>query len=135
MIAFKVLVNGDENGGLSTNANIVYKDTADDFILRYEKGQVTQPKVAGSKLFVFKKLEDAQRFSGGPGTDVWRCEVPNLSIPKFRAKVFCNHYGADFKNFWDRKAKHAKVSNIFDYSTVVRGARLTDWVRLIEKVS
>ena len=87
MIAYKVL-NSDQRSAVASGEASVY----------YGKNQWTLPKFNG-RLFVFKRLKDAQDFRTKT-QQVWRCEVPSLKRIKHIAPYFSVK---EMMRFWDKE--------------------------------
>lgn len=128
--AYKVLtVVG--NGLYSFNYMVAFPN-ATDRCQRYSKKKVVKPKIKGSRLFVFEKLEDAQFFLATGLSDnfeIWRVEVPELFDcgPMF------------YYSKWENGAlKRDDKWGKFSHNHKIKppdGTKLCDSLKLIERVA
>jgi hypothetical protein len=111
--------------------------------LYYVPGEWIEPKVPGSKIFLFKTLEDAQRFAKDKHKDwekhiicIFECEAKGVSKD---GPMGSRHYFIDtfIELCLRRKHKKAfkkKLAKEFGVQHAPRGTVFADSVRLIDKV-
>lgn len=52
------------------------------FRVEYKINQWVEPKVEGTKLFIFESLESAKNLAKGLSEDIYECIAENVSTPK-----------------------------------------------------
>lgn len=116
MICYKV-VRIERDSLLSVNLKLP---------IHYRIGKWTQPKLKGSKLFVFATLENAKRFVNSYVYEmhIYKCEAIGVSKPKYCAQLF-----HDVKKFW------IESLNKRELMIVPHGTRWATKIKLLTRVA
>lgn len=124
MIAYKVV--RQTRGGKFISSWI----DATGFCLEYKVGEKREPEFKGSKLFVFKNIEDARHYKTIIGGGIiFECKVPYLS----RITKMAKGWPEALQDFWMCKKKHKKPQDKYLVKTVP-GAYQTSHLTLIKAV-
>ena len=123
-IAYKVVFIRDKK--------LISYFTSEQYLVEYEVGKVTFPKLKGSYLFVFKDLHYAKKYLGANINlsviyKIYKCEVPKLIDALEHESEICS-----IDDFWaDYHLGKVKIKNQGLYP---KGTYWADSVKLIEKV-
>lgn len=98
-----------------------------EYSIEYKLGEFVQPKLVGSKLFVFECIEDAKRFACG--SRVFLAECTNPQRFNLRAR---NHLRFDV--FWGCITANGALLSYEDLGMSPEGTYVCDSVKLIKEV-
>lgn len=90
----------------------VTDDLPDKYVIKYEIGKWVEPKIKGSKIFVFNNREVAFEFTkNSKSWFVYECEVDGIYKGKYKLFVpSWNHEQID--NLWYNFSRKKKFTNI-----------------------
>jgi hypothetical protein len=99
-----------------------------DFKIKYKVNEWVAPVLAGSKIFIFDTLADAQRFlyadAGDAKYSVYSCEALNVEPAKNMTRVYFN-----LVDFWNNNGEDCLVID-----SPPLGTLYADKIKLLEKV-
>lgn len=128
--AYKVIRKTDD--GLKVSMG--YYDLPSSCRMTYREKVWNKPSMDMSKLFVFKRLKDALNFRADTMnlSEVWKVEVSDLTVGKYRVSMRIPSTKIDFIRFWNNPSEKCIVgSNILRVPT---GTYFCNKLRLVKKV-
>jgi hypothetical protein len=98
----------------------------------YHKGIANHPVLKGTKLFVFKTLDNAYNYSAGRiNKELWEVDIPDDSKPmQYRARLESTNADPNrVSNFWNPKKKILTMK-----TRTPRGTYGAEWVWPIRRI-
>lgn len=102
------------------------------YAVTYIPGEIVRPKLSGSKLFCFTKLEYARTHGFIQQHEIWTCEVTEAAEIPLRLVVTGSTDQTDLMNFWAEDRDGANSGTIWVWTT--KGTIGVDTVKLIKRV-
>jgi len=101
------------------------------FSVEYEIGKWSEPKLKGSRLYFFKSIELARKFSFNlviSGIKIFECETQNPSRVSMLGDLSC------LNSFWNAKLLHKKMNRAYKMFDVPVGTYSASRIKLLRKV-